>query len=75
MVRLVEAVFRQDLIDVPREVVPIGALDGPADLAWWGAGLGEADRENCMGDWPDQTMGVFDAAIHSDGAFVIEVVP
>ena len=37
--------------------------------------LGEAIREVRRGDWPDQTMDVFDAATHEEAAVSIDVEP
>ena len=37
--------------------------------------LDEAIREVRTGDWPDQTMDVFDAATHEEVAVSIDVEP
>ena len=37
--------------------------------------LDEAIREVRTGDWPDQTMNVFDAATHEEVAVSIDVDP
>ena len=37
--------------------------------------LDDAVREVRTGDWPDQTMDVFDAATHEEGAVSIDFEP